>query len=112
MKLNLTLTKGKDRLPKTLLLCGLLTYGNILYAEGIETTLAKNHSVTQKELGMWIKQSDYPKMPIQNGASEGYIALDGTPPGFPDHYYLQPLPTDELILNKNLKQNPGWETYE
>lgn len=66
----------------------------------------------EQKLGMWIKQSDYPKMPIQNGASEGYIALDGTPPGFPDHYYLQPLPTDELILNKNLKQNPGWETYE
>ena len=64
----------------------------------------------EQKLGMWIKKADYPKMPIQNGADEGYIALDGTPPGFPDYYYLQPLPTNELILNKNLKQNPGWET--
>lgn len=47
MKLNLTLTKSKDQLPKALLLCGLLTYGNILYAEDTETTLAKNHGVTQ-----------------------------------------------------------------
>lgn len=63
----------------------------------------------EQKLGMWIKKADYPKMPIQNGADEGYIALDGTPPGFPDHYYLQPIPTNELILNENLKQNPGWE---
>lgn len=61
------------------------------------------------KLGMWIKQSDYPHMPIQDGAEEGYIALDGTPPGFPDYYYLQPLPTDELLLNPKLKQNPTWE---
>lgn len=67
-----------------------------------------NDYLKEQKLGMWIKKSDYPKMPIQNGASEGYIALDGTPPGFPDYYYLQPIPTNELILNKNLKQNPGW----
>ncbi|WP_427910507.1 RagB/SusD family nutrient uptake outer membrane protein [Parabacteroides chongii] len=23
------------------------------------------------------------------------------------HYYF-PLPTEELVINKNLKQNPGW----
>lgn len=64
----------------------------------------------EQKLGMWIKQSDYPKMPIKDGAKEGYIALDGIPPGFPDYYYLQPIPTNELILNKNLKQNPVWGT--
>lgn len=64
----------------------------------------------EQKLGMWIKKSDYPKMPIKDGAKEGYIALDGTPPGFPDYYYLQPIPTNELILNTNLEQNPGWET--
>ena len=63
----------------------------------------------EPKLGMWIKQSDYPHMPIQDGAEEGYISLDGTPPGFPDYYYLQPLPTDELLLNSNLTQNPQWE---
>lgn len=49
MKLNLTLSKGKDQLPKTLLLCGLLTYSNILCAESTETTLAKNRGTTQVE---------------------------------------------------------------
>lgn len=48
MKLNL-ITKSKDQLPKALLLCGLLSYGNMLYAEGTEITLAKNHGVTQVE---------------------------------------------------------------
>lgn len=41
MKLNLTLSKGKDLLPKTLLLCGLLTYSNILCAESTELILIK-----------------------------------------------------------------------
>lgn len=26
-----------------------------------------------------------------------------------DRLYLSPLPTDQLQLNKNLTQNPGWE---
>lgn len=26
-----------------------------------------------------------------------------------DKRYLNPLPTDQLVLNKNLTQNPGWE---
>ena len=26
-----------------------------------------------------------------------------------DKHYLYPLPTDQLQLNPNLKQNPGWE---
>ncbi|KAA5452662.1 RagB/SusD family nutrient uptake outer membrane protein, partial [Bacteroides cellulosilyticus] len=25
-----------------------------------------------------------------------------------DKHYLYPLPTDQLQLNPNLKQNPGW----
>ncbi|WP_438264361.1 RagB/SusD family nutrient uptake outer membrane protein, partial [Bacteroides cellulosilyticus] len=25
-----------------------------------------------------------------------------------DRHYLYPLPTDQLQLNPNLKQNPGW----
>lgn len=28
--------------------------------------------------------------------------------GFPDHYYLWPIPQKEMDLNPNLKQNPGW----
>lgn len=26
-----------------------------------------------------------------------------------DKHYLYPLPTDQLLLNPNLKQNPGWD---
>lgn len=29
-------------------------------------------------------------------------------PGFEDHEYLKPIPTEELTLNPELEQNPGW----
>lgn len=29
--------------------------------------------------------------------------------GFPDHYYLWPIPQSEMDINPNLTQNPGWE---
>lgn len=65
---------------------------------------------TEVKLGRWVKQSDYSvELPIQNSASEGYIQLVPIPaPEFPDYYYLYPLPSDELALNDNLEQNPGW----
>ena len=63
------------------------------------------------KLGRWIRQSDYKKViPIQGGAAEGYVQLvPGTPPVFPEHYYLFPLPSEELVLNEALEQNPDWE---
>ncbi|MDH5414550.1 MAG: RagB/SusD family nutrient uptake outer membrane protein [Flavobacteriaceae bacterium] len=65
---------------------------------------------TQVKLGRWVKQSDYAiNLPIENDAPEGYIQLvPVAPPAFPEHYYLYPLPSDELALNTNLEQNPGW----
>lgn len=65
----------------------------------------------QPKLGRWIKQDDYKKViPIQNNAAEGYVQLvSGTPPAFPEHYYLFPLPSEELVLNEALDQNPKWE---
>ena len=66
---------------------------------------------TDVKLGRWVRQSDYPNFnhPIQNDAPEGYIQLVPNPaPEFPDYYYLYPLPSDELALNPNLEQNPGW----
>ncbi len=70
----------------------------------------KMEYATEVKLGRWEKQSDYPiTLPIQNGASEGYIQLiPNTPPAFPEHYYLFPLPSSELALNDQLTQNPGW----
>lgn len=65
---------------------------------------------TEVKLGRWEKQSDYPiALPIQNDAAEGYIQLvPQTPPAFPDYYYLYPIPSNEIVLNPQLEQNPGW----
>lgn len=64
----------------------------------------------QPKLGRWIKASDQlNRVPIQGGAAQGYVQrVPGTPPAFPEYYYLWPIPTDQLVLNPQLKQNPGW----
>ncbi|SEP98979.1 Starch-binding associating with outer membrane [Hyunsoonleella jejuensis] len=66
---------------------------------------------TEVKLGRWVAQSDFGvTLPIQNSAPEGYVQLiPETPPTFPDHYYLFPLPSGEILLNPNLEQNPLWE---
>ena len=43
-----------------------------------------------------------------NNSKYGYIAYEGIPPQFPEHYYLYPVPTSEILLNPKIKQNPGW----
>ncbi len=65
---------------------------------------------TEVKLGRWIKQADYAQnIPIQGDAPEGYVQLIPlVPSAFPDHYYLFPLPADQLVLNPNIEQNPGW----
>ncbi|MGX5818062.1 RagB/SusD family nutrient uptake outer membrane protein [Chitinophaga lutea] len=68
----------------------------------------------KRKLGRWIKKgSDVPAnspIPIEGGATEGYIAYEGIPPGpFPEYYYLYPLPSNQTALNPNLKQNTGWK---
>ncbi|WP_190810675.1 RagB/SusD family nutrient uptake outer membrane protein [Flagellimonas sp. S3867] len=65
---------------------------------------------TEVKLGRWIAQADYAQnIPIQGNAPEGYVQLIPlVPPAFPDHYYLFPLPADQLVLNPNIEQNPGW----
>ena len=39
--------------------------------------------------------------------SEGFLILDQNRQ-WTDRNYLLPLPKDQLELNPNLKQNPGW----
>lgn len=69
----------------------------------------KAEYLNAQKLGRWVVNSEYNnKLLIQNGAAAGYIAMDPIPPAFPDNYYLNPIPSDELLLNPNLKQNPGW----
>lgn len=45
--------------------------------------------------------------------TEGYLRRFDNPvslgKGWKDKYYLFAIPTNQLVLNKNLEQNPGWE---
>jgi hypothetical protein len=64
---------------------------------------------TEVKLGRWIIGSQYPVVNIQNNAPEGYVQfLDDIPGAFPEHFYLFPLPSNEIVRNPNLEQNPGW----
>lgn len=67
----------------------------------------------KRKLGRYItKGVDVPTsapIPVLNGAAAGYIAYEGEPPAFPDHYYLYPIPSAEIVLNPNIKQNNGWK---
>ncbi len=53
------------------------------------------------------------KLKFRGGDTEGFIEFFGDPVkegyGWKDHYYLYPLPLNDLALNPNLKQNPGYE---
>ncbi|MBI9063795.1 MAG: RagB/SusD family nutrient uptake outer membrane protein [Marinilabiliaceae bacterium] len=66
-----------------------------------------------EKLGRYVNNADYGnKLPIQGGASVGFVSPWGVPPGFPEHYYLYPIPLEELALNENLDQNPVWKKAE
>jgi hypothetical protein len=47
---------------------------------------------------------------LQNGQSGGNVVVNGSiPKTFNENRdYLYPIPTQDLLLNKNLTQNPGW----
>jgi hypothetical protein len=67
-----------------------------------------------RKLGRWIKKGGIvpanSTIPIEGGATEGYIAYEGVPPqSWPEYYYLFPIPSDQTVLNPNLGQNPGWK---
>jgi hypothetical protein len=64
----------------------------------------------QEKLGRWVVNSNYGnRLPVKEGAAEGYISVFGVPPGVPQHYYLDPIPSDQIVLNPALEQNPGWQ---
>ena len=63
----------------------------------------------QEKVGRYIVADDYNnKVPVVGGAAEGYVSIFGTPPGVPEHYYLEPIPSQERVLNPQLDQNPDW----
>lgn len=51
---------------------------------------------------------------LERLAGTGYIYVQPSPKvegkGWIDKYYLYCVPTEQLLLNKNLTQNPGWPT--
>ncbi len=74
----------------------------------------KMEYAVKEKLGRWIvKGVDVPvgnSIPIKGGGTQGYIDYWGVPPSpFPDYYYLYPIPSNEIILNPKIVQNPGWK---
>lgn len=75
--------------------------------------------VNQQQLGMWIPQAkvneslwdENTHLPTKS-KTEGYIYLWADPKvegkGWLDKYYLYQIPTDEIVLNSKLTQNPGY----
>lgn len=80
--------------------------------------------MNRQEKGMWLKNNDPIYTTNNNGLvnlstglkdaslTEGYIYVNPSPAvegkGWLDQYYLYCIPTEELALNSNLEQNPGW----
>jgi hypothetical protein len=74
----------------------------------------KMEYATRLKLGRYIKKGvdDIPlntPIPIQGAANEGYISYEPLPKStWPEHYYLYPIPLQEISINNKLIQNPGW----
>ncbi len=74
----------------------------------------KMEYATKVKLGRYIKKGvdDIPvntPIPIRGGGSEGYISYEPVPKAeWPVHYYLYPIPIQEISINNKLVQNPGW----
>lgn len=66
--------------------------------------------------GMWVKNVDYNNTLMIEGYpsvaaskdKEGYVVYLDEPKGWIDHYYLFPIPLNDLVKNPLLKQNPGY----
>lgn len=60
-----------------------------------------------------IKTEAQCKLKFKGGGKEGYVEFFKDPVkegyGWLDHYYLYPLPLNNLALNPKLVQNPGWK---
>lgn len=72
----------------------------------------KMEYATERKLGRWIvKAEENNKIPTLNNSAAGYVSYEGVPPTpFPDHYYLYPVPSNQIILTSGvITQNPGWE---
>lgn len=75
--------------------------------------------INKQQLGMWIENSKTNELLWDESThtgtkdiDEGYIYLWGDPivegKGWLDKYYLYQIPTDQIVLNPEIKQNPGY----
>ncbi len=79
----------------------------------------KGEKIIKRKYGAWIEDKTVEKpyrigltnVVIDGGGDTGYAVTSLTMPrtDWPDYYYLYPIPKGQIILNKNLEQNPGWE---
>lgn len=73
--------------------------------------------INKRPRGFFFKQADFPnvdpkkdlKLDENNYIDPYKISLPNGYQFNPKRDYLLPLPTSELLLNSNLKQNPGWQ---
>lgn len=71
----------------------------------------KGHYVDKQPTGVYLKNASEFNVKVMNGPSnnEGYVYYFEKPLGWLEHYYLNPIPLNQLALNPALEQNPGWE---
>lgn len=62
-------------------------------------------------LGVKINKAEYGNvaaMQIDGGGTIGYVKYFNATTGWLDKFYLEPVPSQELVINPNLVQNPNW----
>jgi starch-binding outer membrane protein, SusD/RagB family len=70
---------------------------------------AKGVYLNKIQLGVSVNNANYGnKLSISGGGQIGYVIFFPNPVGWQNKYYLEPIPTQELNLDKQLVQNPGW----
>ena len=70
----------------------------------------KGTLLNKQPLGVYCADATTYKVKVTDGpsATEGYVYFFAKPKGWLDKYYYEPLPLEEIALNPNLEQNPGW----
>lgn len=71
----------------------------------------KGEYVNKWPCGVYLTDASAYKVKVKDGPSdnEGYVYYFERPIGWLDKYYLYPIPLNQMALNRNLVQNPGWE---
>lgn len=70
---------------------------------------AKGIYLNKLQLGVFVNNANYGnKLSINGGGQYGNVQFFPNPVGWQPQYYLEPIPTQELQLDKSLTQNPGW----